>query len=312
MSTTDSSVKTKSTGVVVARFQTPFLHPGHRELLDGVQARHNKVVLVLGVSPLLGTRRNPYDFHTREKMVKKSYPDIVVLPLSDHPSDETWSQNLDNLLGSTFPGERFLLYGSRDSFIQYYAGRMSTEELPASGDYNATTIRESLSDKVMDSADFRAGILYAYSNGWPKVFATVDVALFRNEGAEVLLGKKPTQQGWRFPGGFTDPTDDNFEAAARRELTEEVGQVETGPLTYVCSQKIDDWRYRREQDKIITSLYRTDLVYGNPEGSDDLERVEWFPVAGLQAMLDQGQIVYEHIPLVRTLVQRLADTAGKS
>ncbi|TXH30009.1 MAG: NUDIX hydrolase, partial [Cyclobacteriaceae bacterium] len=107
----------KLIGVIIARFQSPYLHEGHRILIDSVTRHHNKTVIVLGVSPVLGSRKNPLDFHTREKMIKQYYPDVVVLPLPDHPLDNKWSQNLDNLLSNAFPGAGFKLYGIRNSFI---------------------------------------------------------------------------------------------------------------------------------------------------------------------------------------------------
>src|ERR1700760_2842829 len=161
------------TAVIIARFQSPYLHDGHHDLIKQVKANHNKLVIVLGVSPITGSRKNPYDYYTREKMIKKEYPEVVILPISDHPSDETWSQNLDMLLKGVFPGEQFSLYGSRDSFIPYYTGKFETFELPEHGDYNATEIRKQYADKVFDSTDFRAGILYAYHNQYTKVYPTV-------------------------------------------------------------------------------------------------------------------------------------------
>ncbi len=61
-------------GVIVARFQTPYLHEGHKAIIDQVKSQHNKVVVVLGVSPVLGSKKNPLDFPTREKLLKKTYP----------------------------------------------------------------------------------------------------------------------------------------------------------------------------------------------------------------------------------------------
>src|SRR5262245_53117750 len=103
-----------ATAVIIARFQTPYLHEGHRYLLDTIRQKYNKVVVVLGVSPVKGTKRNPFDFYSREKMLKQFAPEITILPLADHPSDKVWSETLDNLLQKTFPDERFLLYGGRD------------------------------------------------------------------------------------------------------------------------------------------------------------------------------------------------------
>ena len=65
------------TAVIIARFQTPYLHEGHRQLISTVKENHEKLVILLGISPLTGSRKNPYDFYTREKMIKKDYPEIV-------------------------------------------------------------------------------------------------------------------------------------------------------------------------------------------------------------------------------------------
>ncbi len=74
------------TAVIVARFQTPYLHEGHKQLISQVSAKHSKLIMVLGVSPLSGSRKNPYDYYTREKMIKGDEPDIIILPISDNPN----------------------------------------------------------------------------------------------------------------------------------------------------------------------------------------------------------------------------------
>lgn len=294
------------TAVVIARFQTPFLHPGHRLLLDGIAARHHRTVVVLGVSPVKGGKRNPYDFYTRERMLKAAYPNLFVLPLPDHPSDAAWSNSLDALLAQTFPGESFLLYGGRNSFIAAYSGKLPVEELPEQSGHSATAIRTALSDKVLSSEDFRLGINYACQNRYAKVYPTVDVALFKEERSYLLLGRKLGRPEWRLPGGFADAGDADFESAARRELCEECGGVETTAMHYIGSAKIDDWRYRSEEDKIITMLFAADLVYGHPEAGDDLERVQWFAVDGLERMMDEGRIAKEHHALMLLLLQKAA------
>ena len=293
----------KTTGILIARFQTPYLHEGHVAIIDHVSARHNKVVIVLGVTAVKGSKRNPYDFYTREKMVKAAYPDIVLLPLSDHPSDKVWSQNLDQLLNSTFGHEKMVLYGSRDSFIPYYDGQFTTEEFPQTGDYSASDIRFEISDRVRSSEDFRAGINYAVHNQYAKVYPTVDVAVFRKERSEVLLGQKRTLKQWRIPGGFVDPTDHSYEDAGKRELQEECGAIETGAFHYEGSFQVDDWRYRSEEDKIITTLYSTELTFGNAQAGDDLIELGWFRLEELEQMMKEGQIVAEHHPLIQRLLE---------
>jgi bifunctional NMN adenylyltransferase/nudix hydrolase len=292
------------TAVIIARFQTPYLHLGHQQLISKVKETHSKLIILLGVSPLLGSRRNPYDYYTREKMIKKEYPDVIVLPVSDHPSDELWSANIDGLLHSVFHAEDFCLYGSRDSFIPYYTGKFETVELPEHGDYNATELRKQYADKVFDSNDFRAGILYAYYNQYTKVYPTVDIALFRNNKTELLLGKKANSNKWRFVGGFADPEDADYESAAKRELIEECGELEVNEMTYETSKKINDWRYRSEADKIITLLFSCEYFNGTPKPTDDIAELNWFKLEELPSMIAGGHTNPEHLALFDHIITK--------
>ncbi|NOT75069.1 MAG: NUDIX domain-containing protein [Cyclobacteriaceae bacterium] len=293
-----------SIGVIVARFQSPYLHEGHKALLQSVKKDHNRIVIVLGVSPVRSSRRNPLDFHTREKMIKKEFPEVVVLPIPDHPLDNKWSQNLDTLLTNSFPGSKFKLYGSRKSFIPHYTGKSDVVELPETGEHSATLIREQISDRVLDTEEFRTGIIYACSNVYEKVYPTVDIAVFRNQKAEMLMGRKTIDNKWRLLGGFADPTDESFENAARRELTEECGPIEITDMIYEKSFRVNDWRYRSEVDKIITTLFSTDFINGNPMGSDDIAEVRWFRLAEVAALMEQHDTAEEHYPQLSLLMNK--------
>ena len=291
-------------GVIIARFQTPYLHEGHVELIRSVQESHNRVIILLGISRVTGTRKNPYDYYTREKLIKAQFPTTIVLPLSDHPSDKAWSDSIDHLLTTTFPGTDFELYGSRDSFIPYYKGNFKTTELDEHGEFNASEIREQYADKVYESKDFRAGILYAVHNQYKKVYPTVDVAVFRNDKQEILLGRKRETTDWRLLGGFVDPEDEGYEQAAARELREEAGALETSEMTYEASRKVDDWRYRNEDDKIITTLYSCDYVFGEAKANDDIVEINWFPVKELGTMIKNQETAPEHAYMLNLLFEK--------
>lgn len=294
----------KSIGVIIARFQSPYLHTGHLAVIDTAAKKHNKVVIVLGVSPVKGSRKNPLDFHTREKMIKQAYPELMVLPLPDHPLDTRWSQNLDTMLNSTFPGTGFVLYGSRDSFIPYYSGKLDTVELPETGSHSSTLIREQISDIVLNSEEFRTGVIYAHANTYVKVYPTVDIAVFRNNKTELLLGKKEIDNKWRLLGGFSDPTDVSYEEAAKRELEEECGPIVTTDMHYEKSFRVNDWRYRKEVDKIITALFSTDYVSGDAQGSDDIGEVHWFSLDEVAHMIARNETAEEHEPQLRCLLEK--------
>lgn len=294
----------KSTGVIIARLQTPYLHPGHFSLIQHVKEKHNKVVMVLGVSPVKSGIRNPLDFYAREKMVKKAFPDIVVLPLSDCRNDAAWSECLDNLLSVAFPSEHFVLYGGRDSFIPWYSGKNEVREIPPAGDFSGAMVRDQICDKVLDSEDFRCGIIYANYNRYPTVYPAVDIALFDEAYTRLLLGNRISEGKWRLPGGFTDPADDHFEAAALRELQEECGPVEVGEMRYERSFKVDDWRYRQERDKIITLMFSCLKVFGEPVAGDDLDEVKWFTLDEIRSMIGNGDVAQEHFPQLRFLLEK--------
>ncbi|MBW8685957.1 NUDIX domain-containing protein [Chitinophaga rhizophila] len=294
----------KPTGVIIARFQTPTLHEGHLQLIKEVKSKHNRLIIILGVSPIKGGRKNPLDYYTRERMIKKLFPEVIVLPLSDQASDKVWSRKMDELLSNNFNNESFILYGSRDSFIPYYSGRFPTAALPPVQDFNSTAQREAISDKVFDTEEFRAGVIYGTYNLYPKVYPTVDIALFRNNRTELLLGRKSAESGWRLPGGFADPSDMSFDIAAKRELQEECGPVETSAMQYELSLQMDDWRYRSEVDKIITTLFSTDLLFGEPAADDDLADMKWVKVNDITNMIAQGTIVSTHIPLLNKLAEK--------
>lgn len=282
-------------GVIIARFQTPFLHDGHKHLIDSIKEAHSKCIIVLGVSQIKGSQRSPYDYFTREKMIKAYDPDLIVLPIMDMPSDQEWSKQLDMTLSGVVVGENFTLYGSRDSFIKYYSGRFKCKELSQKGNYNATEIRDQLKDRVKSSEDFRSGILYGICDRFPVSYSTVDIACISH--GKILLGRKSAHDTLRLPGGFVDPSDNSLEAAAARELREECGPIEVGKMNYEMSTNIDDWRYRGEVDCIKTTLFTCDHVFGKAEAGDDLVSVEWVPIKELPIYEAGGKLNPAHRPL---------------
>ena len=285
----------KEIGVIIGRFQVHQLHPGHIDLISHVQSKHNKVIVFLGVSPALVTRKNPLDFVTRKELLTKEFPGLTVLSLPDMPDDYDWSKELDKRIREVSPIDGVVLYGSRDSFIPYYHGVFETVVLPESAGMTGTNLRIEVSKEVKSSPDFRAGVIYAAFNQYPKIFPTVDVAVIRDK--EVLLARKAHEKKFRFIGGYTDPADNSFEEAAKREVREEAA-IEIENIRYIASHKIDDWRYRGEEDKIITHLFAADYVSGEPRAEDDVVELKWIS----QDQLTEDQVVDEHLPLLHSFL----------
>ena len=91
-----------------------------------------------------------------------------------------------------------------------------------------------------------------------------------------------------------------FEDAARREFAEETGLNIEGELTYLGSHQINDWRYRWERDKIITTFFHGFYSWGKARPGDDLDDVDWFDLEKAKDIL-----VDSHWILHRALTQYL-------
>lgn len=287
-------------GVIVARFQFAVLPEPIRHALDKVTAAHKELLIVLGEAAIPGSRNNPLSVAARASAIHAVYPSVKVLHLRDHPNNAVWSQNLDRLLLDAGVAKSAVIYGNRARFSSLYAGEFRTSPLP---EVEGLRVELSVQEKP-ESMEFRMGRVHAFQTSYPKVFPTVDIALFRSGRSELLLGKKDLDGLWRLPGGFVDPDDESYEAAAKRELTEETGPVVTSRLQFERSFKVDDWRYRNEVDKIITSLFAADYLEGDPVGSDDLAEVRWFPMHQVKRMLDEGETVSEHAPMLKYLLEK--------
>lgn len=306
-------MKNNKVGVIIGRFQIDDLHKAHKLLIDKVLEKSSRVIIFIGTSVVLDSKRNPLDFRTREMMVRAHLEHlgeqdrVAIMPLPDQHTDELWSSELDRRIREIDPMGKATLYGARDSFIGHYKGRNAVETLnlekEVSATLSASAIREKIASEPLNSRDFRAGIIHAKYNQWPKVHPTVDVIITRtlSRGLEVLLGQKLNESTWRLIGGFTDPTDDGYEAASTREGIEET-KLNIGNLKYVCSKRVDDWRYRAEENKIITTFFEADYISGVAEAHDDIKNVNWFTIEELTHMLEQ--INLGHIPLVDAFLKK--------
>ena len=286
-------------GVIVGRFQVPELHEGHRRLIEYVKAHHDTVLVLLGVSQVVGSKRNPLDFPTRQKMIQETFSDVLVAPLPDMPTDESWSDNLDSLCRLVCPVGEIRLFGGRDSFIPHYHGQFKTVDVELGFSPSGTAVREIAANKIRISSDFRAGVIYSALNQYQRVFPTVDVAIIRD--GQILLGRKKNHDRFCFPGGFVDPRDETLEDAAIREALEETS-VFCRSMKYVGSLRSADWRYQHPDDgSIVTSLFVSLSNQNHARANDDLDSLQWFPFHSFPA----DRLVDAHKPLMMLLHERV-------
>lgn len=297
-------------GIIVGRFQVPELHEGHKDFINFIKNRHEKVVIFLGLSPLKCTINNPLDFEARKQMLLEFDKNLTVLYIKDTMDDRVWSEKLDEMISDLLgPNQNAILYGSRDSFIKHYFGKFKTYEYEQKIFISGTDIRNKISAKVKASKDFRHGVIWATNNQWPIAIPTVDMAIFSNENKdELLLGRKKNENKYRFIGGFVSPKE-TFEEAAIRESNEETN-LEIGNLQYLKSFFIDDWRYKNEKNKITTAFFMAQKIFGRPEPGDDIYELRWFSKLDILKWKNcykqiEKHIVPNHIVLMEYLLKNV-------
>lgn len=276
-------------GVIVARFQVPELHEGHRHVLQRAIAENDRVLVVLGESAAMNTRENPLPFAVRSVMVEqyayRTGAKIDIRVIMNHPSNKVWSEHLDAIIQCSVEEKDLVrLYGGRDSFLKVYSGvylPTVVEEIPH---VSGQQMRRGCTEPG-DSIAFRRGMIHAANIRYPAVHTTVDIAIFK-EDTHILLARKPGETKMRFPGGFADPASPSFEMDAMRELNEECGSnLDCGGakrLKYAGSKIVDDYRYRSEVDKVKTMLFVGNYWFGNVKAGDDVEWADWIPLADLK------------------------------
>lgn len=137
------------TGIIIGRFQTPYLHEGHKHLIETVFAENDLVFIFIGYTEgEPKDERNPYSYAERATLINKAYPKALLGALRDIPNDDVkWTQQLDSYLEQLVNPT---LYGSRDSFHSHYKGKFPYKHVEQISGISATQIREQLKNKQND------------------------------------------------------------------------------------------------------------------------------------------------------------------
>lgn len=131
------------TGIIIGRFQVPYLHVGHLHLIATALIECDKVVILLGTQTTVDPR-NPRNIGERIRMIAKIFPQVHIDVLWDDPSDENWSKTVDNYM-STHPDR--ILYHSRDSFKDHYTGKLPLREVEEIPGVSGTKLRQAYDSK---------------------------------------------------------------------------------------------------------------------------------------------------------------------
>lgn len=147
-------------------------------------------------------------------------------------------------------------------------------------------------------------------HAWPTSFQATDSVIVWREAGKILLGRKPKEPLWRFPGGFVDPADQSLELASQRERKEEckIGFDDDDKCIcshpfYIGSFRVPDPRYEGKPDRIMSAVFGSYYVSGVPEAGDDLNEVRWFTKDHIRR--NRLKLIMPcHIPLVDLLINK--------
>jgi len=313
-------------GVVIGRFQVPELHDGHKRLIQCGLDRCDHVLILLGL-PKTGkpSDDDPLSAELRKRLILKSLINphkVTIQTIKGRSDDKVWSENVDTII-ENMEYDSIRLYGGPDSFIPYYTGKYKTVEVDAfDSPQSGTTIREEIGKAIptdrKDLGAFAKGVIWSQENRYPVNVPVVDVMVFKDEKEEeILLGRKEGEYKWRFCGGYVDIADESFEHAATRELGEEMGLYPgQANMKYVMSHGINDWRYSKSKDRMISTVFKTYAHVGGlnqAKAGDDLVELKLFKLSftdhGIYLDADSPEtLIEDHF---RILNQYFA-VAGKS
>ena len=159
--------------------------------------------------------------------------------------------------------------------------------------------------------------MYKKNNGIPPIpfalsLSTVDMIVISHTENDVMvmMGRKPGQENWQFPGGFRDPTETSRQAASRELKEEACLDIAPENLHLIGELFVDDIRYRHTPHKITTSIFVTEMlpeqmILARP--GDDLGEIAWYALSHLEK--DNSKVRDIHIPLLNALIKHLRANA---
>jgi ADP-ribose pyrophosphatase YjhB (NUDIX family) len=310
------TLRDEPVGVTIGRFQTYALTDAHRLLITKA-LDHPQTLVLIGNNPISGTKRNPLPASVVAAMIREyaGQGRLNIEALPDFPTDERWSQEVDARIAALFPLQSARIYTGPDGIKKQYSGRHVVENIESVPGARASSLRTGLlTTKQTFSEGFRRGMIYQTQRLLSRPRLAVDIAMTGNVpgvGPAVALIKKNSEPLYRFPGGLVDVTDSSLEAAANRELREELGGegMEFTKPEYVVSAAISDWRLKYPAEGAQSALFWSRHLHGPIKAGDDAHAAAWFALD--EASL-RNVIMPEHTHFVHELVRFAHLNPGKT
>ena len=139
-------------GLYIGRFQP--LHKGHCSVIRKALSECEKLVIVIGSTQEVGTRKNPFSFEDRkrfiEKVFEKDIDRIIIIGLEDRPNianDSSWGEYVFNKVNQILDIKPEAVYAGEELINSHWYDTIDIVVKKVNrGDINvsATEVREAL------------------------------------------------------------------------------------------------------------------------------------------------------------------------
>lgn len=289
--------KSKKIGVLIDTFQYIKLPKKLKKLAKKLQKECDEFLILVSLKEIKNTTNQFLDYNTINDWLKRKFPKATIHQIVDCESNFHFSQQIVEKIydKTTSPDWRTLIYAFNDT-LEHYNGSYEINSLGARH-------VENIGMRKIGGKQYRRGMMDASIIRYATGFPTIDVVAYQYsvESNKILLGRKEGSDNWHLPGGFFDPQKDNsFLDTAKRELFEETS-IQAEVLKHFDSMKVDDYRYKNEFDKIITTIYEFQIPFEtvlNP--TDDLIEVRMFSCD--EIMKDEFPIMKSHKEIIKLVI----------
>ena len=112
-------------GVVIGRFQG--FTKAHLSLISTASAESERVIILVGSANRRSSIHNPWSFEQRKRFISDCIKDsgikneVVILPILDHPSNDIWSEQVNDVLDSNvMSDEEVTVFGCDKDDSSFY------------------------------------------------------------------------------------------------------------------------------------------------------------------------------------------------
>lgn len=110
----------KKVAFITGRFQP--IHKGHQLLVDKAFSLSKNVVIMICSAQESRTKNNPLSFEERKNLIKKIYPDAIIIPVQDMGigNNEKWGDFLLSVLDSYGYEAKFFVTGEEKRRVSWF------------------------------------------------------------------------------------------------------------------------------------------------------------------------------------------------